>query len=138
MVLVTHQNSAEVLQPCEQAFDFPAPFVAAEFATVLRDGTLPVGFVRRDQFDACCGEFRIQRVRVIRLVANQSLWGLISKAFDQSFSDKSDFMRRSILRVDGDRKTRAWSATAMSFVPLPRLVFPTFAPLFWRPRTCRQ
>jgi len=95
------------LQPREQPLDFPAPPVATEFSTVLRDGTLPVGFVRRDQFDAYCGQFRIQRVRVIRLVANQSLWGLISKAFDQSFSDKSDFMRRSILRVDGDRKTRA-------------------------------
>src|SRR5947209_40653 len=107
MVFITHQNPPEVLQPREQAFDFPATLVAAEFSTVLRDGTLAVRFVRRDQLDACFGQFRIQRVRVIRLVANQSLWGIIGEAFNKSFSNKSDFMRRSMLRVDGERKTSA-------------------------------
>ena len=130
MIFITHQNPPEVLQPREQAFDFPPALIAAEFSTVLRDGTLPVRFVRRDQLDARFRQFRIQRVRVIRLVANQSLRGFIGEAFDQSFANKSDFMRRSILRVDGAEVGPERSATAMSFVPLPRLVFPTFAPLF--------
>jgi hypothetical protein len=129
MILVTHQNPPEVLQPREQAFDFPATLVAAEFATVLRDDTLAVRFVRRDQLNACGGQFRIQRVRVIRLVANQSLWSLIGEACDQSFltSRTSCGEAFSVWMARG-RPER--SATAMSFVPLPRLVFPTFAPPF--------
>ncbi len=63
--------------------------------------------MRRNQLYALLSQFFIKRVRVIRFVANQPLWGIVGKTFDESLPDKSDFMRRSILRVNGERKTRA-------------------------------
>ena len=63
--------------------------------------------MRRDHLNVERLKVRIQRVRVIRLVANQPFGLLVGESLDKSFSDKSGFMRRSGLRVDGDRKTSA-------------------------------
>jgi hypothetical protein len=48
-------QSAEVVEPSEEALDFPAAAVAAQFATVL--GVLPAAIVlvRRDKPDAMAG-----------------------------------------------------------------------------------
>ena len=105
MIIESNQNPPEVLQPRKQAFDFPASFVTSQLSAILRFRALAIGFMRRDKFGFKLGEPFIERVRIISLVANQFLRSLVGKTRKQSLFDKSDFMRRSTFRVDGDRKT---------------------------------
>src|SRR5256714_1046348 len=105
MIFIAHQNPTEVLQPRKQPLDFPAPLVTPQLPPVLRLRLLPVALVWRNHLNRERLQFRIQRVRVVRLVANQSLRLLIDKPLNESFANKGDFMRASRLRVDGDRKT---------------------------------
>jgi hypothetical protein len=105
VIFIAHLNPPVVLQPRKQPLDFPAPLVAPQLPPVLRLRLLPVALVRRDHLNVECLQLRIQRVRVVRLVADQSFRLLIDKPLDESFSHKGDFMRRSRCRVDGDRKT---------------------------------
>jgi hypothetical protein len=105
MIFIAHQNSLAVLQPCKQPLNFPSPFIPAEFAPVLCLRFHAIRFMRSDQLDTYLRQFLVQRVRVIRLIANQSFGFLIREALDESFADKSDLTRRSRLSVDGDRKT---------------------------------
>jgi hypothetical protein len=105
VIFITHQNSSKVLQPRKQPLDFPPTFVAPQLPPVLRLRLLPVALVRRNHLNIERLQLRIQRVRVVRLVANQSFRLLVNKPFNESFSHKGDFMRASRCRVDGDRKT---------------------------------
>jgi hypothetical protein len=107
MIFVTNQNPPVVLQPRKQPLDFPAPLVAPQLPPILRPRFLAIALVRPNHLDRERLKLCIQRVRVVRLIPDQSLRLLVNKAFDESPSDKGDFMRRSRLRVDGDRKTRA-------------------------------
>ena len=107
MIFIAHQNPPVVLQPRKQPLYFPPPFIPPEFTPVLCRCFYPVSFMRRDHLDTYFCQFLVQRVRVIRLVANQPFGLVIDKALDESFSDKGDLMRRSRRRVDGDRKTSA-------------------------------
>ena len=65
-------KSAEVLQPCEQAFDLPAAYVAAKGSAILSFPSFaPIG---SDHFDAVqLAKPRIQRVAIVGFVADQSL-----------------------------------------------------------------
>ncbi len=108
MVFVTNHNSTKVLQPGKQPFNLPASFISAKFSPVLCFGSLAIRLMRRNQLDtAISSQLIIKRVRIIRLIANQTLRLRVGKSLKQSFSDKSDFMRRSRIGVDGDRKTKA-------------------------------
>lgn len=107
MIFIAHQNPPVVLQPRKQPLDFPAPLVAPQLPSVLCLCLLPVALVRRDHLDVKPCHLRIQRIGVIRFIADQSFRLIIHKAFDESFADKGDFMRRSRRRVNGDRKTSA-------------------------------
>ena len=100
-------DAAEVLQPCEQPLDLPPPLISPEHAPVLRRRFDSVRFVRRNHLDALLPKLLIQRVAVVRPIAYESFRLLIGKNFSESFSDKSDLMRRSRRRVYGDRKTMA-------------------------------
>ena len=88
-------------------------------------GLFPVASMGRDHFNPGHRQLFVQRVAVIRLVSDQSFREPACDAFEERFCDKGDFMRRS--RRSGVRreKDQRRGAIAMSFVPLPRLVFPT-------------
>src|ERR1043165_6681954 len=107
VIFIAHQNSTEVLQPSEQPLDFPAPLVAPQLPSVLRRRLLAVALVWGDHLNVERLQRRVQRIRVIRLITNQSFRLFIDEALDESFADKGDFMWRSRCRVDGDRKTSA-------------------------------
>ncbi len=104
-IVEARSNSAKVLQPCNQAFDLPPTFVTPQGSAVLCWCFQTVRLVRRDHLNAFFFEFRIQRVGVIRLVANQLCGLFTSETRRKSVSDKSDFMRASTRCVGGDRKT---------------------------------
>jgi hypothetical protein len=107
MIFISHQNPPVVLQPRKQPLDFPPPLVASQLPPILRPRLPAIALVRRDHLDVERFKLYIQWVRVVRLIADQSLRLLIDKALNESFSHKGDFMRRSRRRVDGDRKTIA-------------------------------
>ena len=107
MIFIAHQNTSEVLQPRKQPLYFPSPLVAAQLPPVLCLRLLTIALVRRNHLDFNRCQLRIQRVRVIRFIADQAFRLLVCEALDKGFPDKGDFMRRSRSRVDGDRKTRA-------------------------------
>jgi hypothetical protein len=46
MIIISNQNSPEILQPRKQALDLPSPFVAPQLSAVLRFGALSIGFAR--------------------------------------------------------------------------------------------
>ena len=105
MKVETSSNPTKLLQPRKQSFDFPPPLIAAQPPAILRRRFLPVGLMRRDHLNTFCSKFFVQRVRVISLVSDQSLGSLGCKTLKESCSHKSDFMRRSTLRVYGEWKT---------------------------------
>ena len=105
MIIKARRHSTKVLQPRPQPLDLPTATVAAQLPAILRRRFLSVRPVRRDQLNAALGKFRIQRVGVVSLIANQSSGLLGDKTLKESFSDKGDFMRRSRRRVDGEWKT---------------------------------
>ncbi len=107
MIIETNQHTTEVLQPRKQAFDLPASFVASQLSSVLRFCLLSIRFMRRDQFSFMLEEPFIQRIGIVSLIADQFFGALVGKTLKQSLLDKSDLMRRSTLRVNGERKTSA-------------------------------
>ena len=61
------------MQPGEEPFDAPPALVAPEPAAVLCGRSPSPGTVRRNEFDAeGVAQVRVERVAVIRLVADQS------------------------------------------------------------------
>ncbi len=107
MIFVTHHNSPKVLQPRKKSLNLPTPLVAAKFSTVLCLCSLTISFVRRNHFDSELFQLLVQRIRVIRLVADHPLRSLVGEAFADGSPDKFDFVRRSTCRVNSERKTSA-------------------------------
>ena len=107
MIIEPNQHATEILQPRKQALDLPASFVTPQFSAVLRFRALAIRFMRRYQLGFKRGEAFIERVRVVSFIADQFAWSLVGKARTESLFDQSDFMRRSRVCVDGERKTSA-------------------------------
>ncbi len=79
VVLPAGDEAAEVVHPGEEPLHAPAAPVAAEFASVLR--LTPLASVRRNQIDAVvCGEFLVERVRVVGLVTDEPRWQFVKEA----------------------------------------------------------
>ena len=101
-------QSAKVVQPGEEAFDFPAATVTAKFAALLGRFPGAVRVVRRDQMNPVLFlQAQIERMAVVSAVANHSLrLGLREVLLDGGFNELG-FMRRSAGDAAGDRKTMA-------------------------------
>lgn len=68
---MTHDVSSEVLEPGKESLDLPPPLVASEWPTALRP--LRSGPpMRRNQLYASPGQFGIQAVRLVGVVANET------------------------------------------------------------------
>src|ERR1035437_10957803 len=68
-------QSAEIVEPGEEALDFPALAIATQFAPVLGSLATAVVLVGRDEPDAVfLPEALIQRIAVIGAVADHSFW----------------------------------------------------------------
>lgn len=99
MKFVARNQSAKPLQPSEQPLHDPAALVAAQGSAVLC--LAAVLSVRRDHLDAVfLVEVPVQRVGVIRLVANQPRRQFVEEARQERFVDEFGLMRRG--RVDRD------------------------------------
>ena len=107
MIFVTHNNSSKILQPRKQSFNLPTAFVTTKFSAVLRFCLFPIPFVRRNQLDVEFFQLLVQRIGIIRLVADYLSRSFVGKSFADGSPDKFDFVRRSRVCVNGERKTRA-------------------------------
>ena len=102
-------KTAEVVQPGEKAFHFPAFAVATHPSLVVPDRSPSACTVGGEKDYFLFQELLPQPVTVVGLVADQASGFFIKKALLQSRPDQSHFRRRSSLCVDGDRKTMSVS-----------------------------
>ena len=70
--LVAHDDPPKVLEPGKKSLYLPPPSVATQRATVLRP-LFPGPPVRSDQLYATACKFRIQSVRLVGVVPNETL-----------------------------------------------------------------
>ena len=104
--LVARDEAPRVLEPGEEALDFPAPFVAPEGPAVL--GQIhPVPPMGRDQFNLERCEGTVERVAVVGGVADDAVRVVSEKAGIQGLFDELGFVRRGRGDGNGDRKTSA-------------------------------
>jgi hypothetical protein len=107
MIFVSHDNSSVILYPGKEPFNLPSAFVTTEFSAILRFRLFSITLMRRDQLDPALRQFFIERVGIISFIADQLFGHLLDQPMFDCCANKSDFMRRSIRRVNGERKTRA-------------------------------
>src|ERR1035438_7700214 len=99
-------ESAKIVEPGEEALDFPAPAIATQFAAVLGAFATAVVLVGRDEPDAMfLPEALIERVAVIGAVADHSFWFGSRETLRDGRFDEFAFMRRSAGDAAGDRRS---------------------------------
>ena len=107
MILISHNQTAKVLQPSEQTFNFPAIPIASQGTTILRVFLFTILFMRCNELDPLLSKFCIKRIAVVSSISNYMFGSSSKKPFFDSMVNKGDFMRRSRCSVDGERKTSA-------------------------------
>ena len=90
--LVAGDESARVLEPGEESFDLPPARVAPERPAILRevDAVPPMGC---DQFDVEGGQEAIERIAVVRGVADDAFRVVSEKTGIQGLCDELGFVR---------------------------------------------
>jgi hypothetical protein len=108
VIFPAHDDAAKIMEPGEQAFDFPAAAIATQRAPVLGDRLATVPAVRRDQLHAKgVAQALVQRIAVVGFVANQSCRSFSEESLLESGFDEDRFIWSSAGHVHGDRKTMA-------------------------------
>ena|SRR5262245_33038236 len=88
MILISNNQTAKVLKPGEKTLHFITPTVSPQLASVLGRGLFSIASMGRDHFDSGRRHLFIQRVAVVRLVADQPLRELLDEAFEESVRDR--------------------------------------------------
>ena len=102
MAFPAGDQAAEVVQPGEEPFHFPAPPVSAQRSPVL--GFAPASPIWSNQLDAVLGpELLVEPVRVVSLVADQPRRELVKEASRKHAFDKLAFRRASAFNSNGER-----------------------------------
>src|SRR3984885_4582814 len=108
VVLPASDDATIIMEPGKQTLAFPATTIPAQGAAVLGDRSAPVPAMRRDQFHAELFAYPlIQRIAVVRFIADQSLRDFAEESALERGFNKRGFIRRSADHVHGDRKTMA-------------------------------
>src|SRR5260221_50406 len=106
VVFPANDGTAKVMKPGEQSFHFPATTVAAQDTSVLGCRGDAHEFVGRDELHAVTmTDALVQRIAIVRAVADHSFGGLGEKSLVERGFDEFCFMRRSAGHVHGERKT---------------------------------
>ena len=106
MPLVPGDESAELEEPGEEAFDLPPASISPEGATILG---LPFsgGSMRCYELNAVRGQILVQRITVVSSVPDQTFGELSSESLSERGLDASRFMSLTTSKPHGDRKARA-------------------------------
>ena len=97
---------AIVLHPGKEPFDFPSTAVASQRTAILCF-LFAVGSVGRDHLDAVFIHLRVERIRVVGFVADESLRQFVEEASGQNSFHKPALGTRSAFDRYGERKTIA-------------------------------
>ena len=131
------EHPFEGARPGKQPFGFPPSFVSPELSAILCFCFYPSAAMRCNHVNAFCFELLIQRIRVTGTIPNKAPGSSHGEGLTQGSFDKGDYTCGEAAAVWTASGRPAASATTRSFVPLPRLVFPTQCPLFSPPQRCR-
>ena len=108
MTFPTGDDTSIVVEPGEEAFDFPPAAKPAKRAAILRRRSRATHAMRRDEFDAVAfAQELVERIAIVGAVANQLRRERGREALGEGGFDEGGFIRRSAGQVDGDRKTMA-------------------------------
>ena len=109
LVLPTSGEPTPAFEPSEEALDFPAPLVAAQFAEILRTVALGTAdSLRGDEVDtAFHGETATQGATVPGFVRNQSRRQLMYESSVESSLGEHTVESVSSINMDSDWKTMA-------------------------------
>ena len=121
---MSHEESAELSEPCVGTFDDPAALVASELSAVLVASVPAIFAIRNDEVDASLCQPFAQRVGVVGSIGYHTLRLLSRPAFaarDFDFGErgfrKRNFCRRGTFKPNSQRKT----ATVDQYHPLRAL-----------------
>ena len=104
VIFPSGNRAMEVVHPCEETFDFPASFAAAQLAAILRFAFAPA--VGRDHLDAIVvSRLLIDLIGIVSFVADRSRREFREEAFGKNLFHKLALDRRSALDRYGERKT---------------------------------
>jgi len=125
-------DSPVIIQPREEAFDFPATNISAQRTTILGGWLNSIVFMWGNQSDPVPAQFLIQGITIVGLVPNQYLGSIFDKSLSNGFCNQSRFVRRGAFDMYGERKTSA-VCNCHDLGPLPAFSFahgktPFFAP----------
>ena len=108
VVFPANNGATKIMQPSEQALNFPTTAVAAQAATVLSCGRNAHNFMGSDELHAVAlQDALVQRIAVVGAVADHALGSFRKEALVERGFDEFCFMRRSAGHVHGERKTMA-------------------------------
>lgn len=105
IVFPANDEPSKVVQPGEEAFDFPALGVATQAATVIEGGLGAATAVRGQKQDLFFEQSLPQRVAIIGLISNEAQRFFFHQPRGQGRLHQLHFGRRSSFCVDGERKT---------------------------------
>ena len=103
--LVPGVDATVAQQPCDEPLDVPATAIATKRTAILRLWVSRM--VRGDQVDPALAQLRVERVAVVRLVADQEARERFREAGVDGFDDELLLISRTTRNPCGDRKTRA-------------------------------
>ena len=105
MKFVPYNKATEILQPREEAFNFPAATVTPQGPTILSFGSLSP--VWSNHFNApVLFQLGVEFVAIVGFVSDEPFGKLIGKTSVQGRFNQSHFMRRRAGHVYGERNTR--------------------------------
>src|SRR5437773_3803514 len=114
--IIAHDQSPEVAQPSEGAFDDPAPFVAAQRSAILRRRFAPAFAMRDDRFNAAATQLLAQPIAIVTTIQDHPLRFLSRPSATvapphtdrrERFLDKFDLRRGCRVKVVSQRNTLA-------------------------------
>jgi hypothetical protein len=97
-------QSAIISEPGKSTLNFPTAFIASQLSTIMVFLLFVVAPIWANQFNTTCLELPSQRVTVITLVSNQTLWIFARPA--SSFSRHSNVIQRFFEELDLRRGRR--------------------------------
>jgi len=138
LMVIAHEQSAEVPQPGEGAFDFPALAVTTQGTAIVERGFAPASAVRTDEQDAALEQSPTQRVAVVTPVGNHAQRALLrttpastrhrdpgQRAFSQRHFPRAGrdqlASQRNTLAVDHHHPLRAFAALGFADALAPFL-----------------
>src|SRR5579864_2508411 len=104
IILVTRDQPTIILEPCKQQLNLPSLTIATQRSSILRHVSA-VRAMRCDHLHTSFGEFLIELVGVVGIIANQTLDRFFHKDLCKGLHYQLDFVWRGAICANRDRKT---------------------------------